>query len=343
MTLFHTTHREPLLAIALILAGCDRAPAPRWQRPSTPTASSAKAATTRARCSTPARSTPTTPASGSSTRPAGSSASTPTRRAHPCLHPRRHRQGKPTGLTVAPLPTDPSPPRPLGRRDPQLPRHRPRPRRHHGRHTARARRQLRDLRHRAGPVHLRHRCRRPHQRRQHRRAHLRRRIRRQRPHHDPRRRLQRHLNLRHLRRRHARQPTDIIFNRPQSIEIDRAARELVITDACNHRLGRFTLDGELIAWIGAPEDDTFRYPYGLLLLEGRQALVAEFGGNRLSLVDLDAGAVIRTLGCAGPRAGPARLALGSGRDRRRGLRAGLGKQPHPGDRRTGPAAIPVRC
>ncbi|MEM7623474.1 MAG: hypothetical protein AAF235_09760 [Planctomycetota bacterium] len=97
--------------------------------------------------------------------------------------------------------------------------------------------------------------------------------------------------------------SDIILNRPQSIEIDRQARELIITDSCNHRLGRFTLDGELIAWIGAPDDDTFRYPYGLLLLDNRQALVAEFGGNRLSLVDLDAGAVIRTLGVPGRERG----------------------------------------
>lgn len=96
---------------------------------------------------------------------------------------------------------------------------------------------------------------------------------------------------------------EVIFNRPQSIEIDREARELIITDACNHRIGRFTLDGQLIAWIGAPEADLFRYPYGLLLLEGRQALVAEFGGNRLALVDLDAGTVIRTLGIPGREAG----------------------------------------
>ncbi len=94
-----------------------------------------------------------------------------------------------------------------------------------------------------------------------------------------------------------------LFNRPQSVEIDRDTRELIVTDSCNHRLGRFTLEGELIAWIGAPDADLFRYPYGLLILEGRKALVAEFGGNRLALVDLDAGAVIRRLGVPGRERG----------------------------------------
>jgi hypothetical protein len=32
------------------------------------------------------------------------------------------------------------------------------------------------------------------------------------------------------------------------------AKELVLTDACNHRLGRFTMDGALIG--GAAEDGT---------------------------------------------------------------------------------------
>lgn len=97
--------------------------------------------------------------------------------------------------------------------------------------------------------------------------------------------------------------SETVFNRPQSIAIDKDARELVVVDACNHRLGRFTLQGELIAWIGEPTSDLFRYPYGLLVLEGRQALVAEFGGNRLSLVDLETGSVLRRLGVPGRETG----------------------------------------
>lgn len=81
------------------------------------------------------------------------------------------------------------------------------------------------------------------------------------------------------------------FNRPQSIQIDEKNRELVITDACNHRVGRFTLDGKLIAWFGSPDEPTaapgrFRYPYGLSLLGDGTALVAEFGGNRVQRIDL---------------------------------------------------------
>jgi DNA-binding beta-propeller fold protein YncE len=93
------------------------------------------------------------------------------------------------------------------------------------------------------------------------------------------------------------------FNRPQSIEIDPARRELVVADACNHRIGRFTLDGRLIAWIGSPTEDTFSYPYGLRLLEGSRALVAEFGGNRLALVNLGTGTVIERLGMPGRNPG----------------------------------------
>ncbi|MEO1717952.1 MAG: hypothetical protein AAFR76_12660 [Planctomycetota bacterium] len=94
-----------------------------------------------------------------------------------------------------------------------------------------------------------------------------------------------------------------LMNRPQSLAIDREAQELVVADSCNHRLGRFTLDGDLIAWIGSPQADQFRYPQNLLLLEDRKALVAEFGGNRLSLVDLETGATIRTLGTPGRERG----------------------------------------
>lgn len=81
------------------------------------------------------------------------------------------------------------------------------------------------------------------------------------------------------------------FARPQSIAIDHDRRELYVTDSSNHRVGRFTLDGELIAWIGrdgalpgeAPGE--FRYPYGLALLDDGTLLVSEFGGNRVQRID----------------------------------------------------------
>lgn len=86
-------------------------------------------------------------------------------------------------------------------------------------------------------------------------------------------------------------PDQVEFSRPQSIQIDEQHRELIITDACNHRVGRFTLEGKLVAWFGSPDEPTdapgrFRYPYGLALMGDGSALVAEFGGNRIQRIDL---------------------------------------------------------
>ncbi|MEM0983767.1 MAG: hypothetical protein AAGI17_07450 [Planctomycetota bacterium] len=87
---------------------------------------------------------------------------------------------------------------------------------------------------------------------------------------------------------------EIHFNRPQSIEVDAARRELVVTDSGNHRVGRFTLDGEPIAWIAGP--DRMHYPYGLQLVGDTGALVCEFGGCRVHHIDLESG---ETLGIYG--------------------------------------------
>jgi len=98
------------------------------------------------------------------------------------------------------------------------------------------------------------------------------------------------------------------FNRPQSIEIDRRRGELVVADACNHRVGRFTLDGQLIAWIGTRAEgtegsDLFKYPYGICLLEDGTALVSEFGGNRISVIDVARGVRLRSIGAPGRASG----------------------------------------
>ncbi len=96
------------------------------------------------------------------------------------------------------------------------------------------------------------------------------------------------------------------FNRPQSLAIDSEAGELVVTDAANHRVGRFTLDGELVSWIGTPNEagtGAFDYPYGLMLLGGGRALVSEFGASRIALVDLSAGEVHSRYGVPGRGAG----------------------------------------
>lgn len=94
----------------------------------------------------------------------------------------------------------------------------------------------------------------------------------------------------------------IAFNRPQAIELDPARGELVVADACNHRLGRFTLEGELIAWIGGEPGDSlgaFTYPYGLELLDDGTVLVAEFGNNRVQRIDLETGRSLGSWGRAG--------------------------------------------
>lgn len=98
----------------------------------------------------------------------------------------------------------------------------------------------------------------------------------------------------------------IEFNRPQSIEIDRSrgSPELIISDACNHRIGRFTLDGALVAWIGSPETvgdglGQFKYPYGLCCVGDGTALIAEFGNNRIQHIDLATGKGLGAYGGAG--------------------------------------------
>ncbi|MCX5691876.1 MAG: hypothetical protein NTV94_19140 [Planctomycetota bacterium] len=86
--------------------------------------------------------------------------------------------------------------------------------------------------------------------------------------------------------------------------IDLRQQELIVADACNHRLGRFTLDGALISWISSPDSagkelGHFNYPYGLCLLDDRTILVAEYGNNRIQQVNLDTGQGIRVFVQAG--------------------------------------------
>lgn len=99
-------------------------------------------------------------------------------------------------------------------------------------------------------------------------------------------------------------PDQIEFNRPQSIGIEAGRGELVIADACNHRIGRFTLDGALIAWIGSPETagsgaGQFRYPWGLYLPGDGTALVVEQQGARVQHIDLGTGESLGLYGRAG--------------------------------------------
>lgn len=103
-------------------------------------------------------------------------------------------------------------------------------------------------------------------------------------------------------------PGNIQFSRPQSIALDFDRRELVVVDACNHRIGRFTFEGELVAWIGSVGQDPgqLSYPYGLMLLTDGSALVAEFGNNRVQRLDLTTGQSLGVFGVVGR--GPGQLA-----------------------------------
>lgn len=99
-------------------------------------------------------------------------------------------------------------------------------------------------------------------------------------------------------------PTRVEFNRPQTLAIDEVNRELIVVDSCNHRIGRLTLDGELIAWVGSPETagrglGQFKYPYGIAILDDGTALVVENENGRVQRIELTTGRGIETFGRPG--------------------------------------------
>mgnify|MGYP003700368421 CR=1 FL=1 len=106
-------------------------------------------------------------------------------------------------------------------------------------------------------------------------------------------------------------PAEILFSRPQSLAIDLRRNELLICDACNHRIGRFTLEGELIAWTGSPRHVSdapgdLSFPYNLALLDDGSVLVSEFGNSRVQRLDPVTGDCLGLFG--EPGRGPGQLA-----------------------------------
>ena len=97
----------------------------------------------------------------------------------------------------------------------------------------------------------------------------------------------------------------IAFMRPQSIIYEPERNELIVADAGNHRLGRFTPEGELIGWVGRedglPSRDPggFGYPYGLALVGDGTLLVSEFGTNRVQHIDPVTGEGLAIYGVGG--------------------------------------------
>lgn len=106
---------------------------------------------------------------------------------------------------------------------------------------------------------------------------------------------------------------DVQFARPQSMRWrdGHSGRELVVTDSRNHRVGRFTPEGKLLGWVGAPDKSgpspgQLTFPYGLWMLKDGTALIAEFGNNRVQRLNVETGESLGTWGKAGR--GPGELA-----------------------------------
>ena len=92
-------------------------------------------------------------------------------------------------------------------------------------------------------------------------------------------------------------------SRPVGMAID-ADNTLWVADAVNHRLLRFSLDGELLSQIGSMGDGLgqFRYPHDIALMPDGTLIVAEYGSSRLQQVTRD-GQGVRTWGQAGWQVG----------------------------------------
>ena len=89
------------------------------------------------------------------------------------------------------------------------------------------------------------------------------------------------------------------LRRPSAIVVD-DEQTLWVADACNHRLIRFSLDGEVLSWFGefGKEPGQLRYPYDLCVTPEGTLLVCEYEGNRLQWFDKQ-GQSLRTWGVSG--------------------------------------------
>lgn len=93
------------------------------------------------------------------------------------------------------------------------------------------------------------------------------------------------------------------LSRPAGIDIDEE-QTLWIADACNHRIVRLSLEGEVLAVFGqfgnAPGE--LRYPYDVMVTPEGTILVCEYEGNRLQWFSKD-GRSLRVWGRAGRKLG----------------------------------------
>jgi len=109
------------------------------------------------------------------------------------------------------------------------------------------------------------------------------------------------------------------FSRPAAMAVDMSRKLIYIADACNNRIGVFDFDGKIQRYIGraGTGPGEMRYPYSVVLTEGGDIAVCEYGNNRIQIFDVS-GRSIGVLGRAGRQKGelayPWALAAG-GEDR----------------------------
>ncbi|HEV8379120.1 MAG TPA: SMP-30/gluconolactonase/LRE family protein [Tepidisphaeraceae bacterium] len=96
---------------------------------------------------------------------------------------------------------------------------------------------------------------------------------------------------------------DLEFARPQSMVID--GDILYVTDACNHRISVFNINGTFLRHIGSIGTalGQFRVPYGLDEDAHGHLVVTEFGNNRVQLIDKQTGRGLASWGLAGREPG----------------------------------------
>lgn len=93
------------------------------------------------------------------------------------------------------------------------------------------------------------------------------------------------------------------FARPQSMLLE--GDTIYITDACNHRICVYKTDGTFVrnmCGIGV-ELGELKFPYGLDEDAEGHLVVAEFGNNRVQVIDKQTGKGLRTWGVAGREPG----------------------------------------
>ena len=93
------------------------------------------------------------------------------------------------------------------------------------------------------------------------------------------------------------------LRRPAAIDID-AEQTLWIADACNHRIVRMSLEGEVLTVFGrfGSEPGELRYPYDITVTPEQTIMVCEYQGNRLQWFSKE-GRSLRVWGKSGRKPG----------------------------------------